>query len=136
VPPKGDGAGSGAGAMGAGAGRGAGLGAARFFAAFLFFVFLAALRAAFFIPFFFFLRAGAARFAFDFFVFAFFRFFDFAMIILPIGSTKTRRHIRYGILPQPISPYSAAAAAGARPAFSRSTSGIGPPVAQSMSSTV
>jgi len=58
---------------------------------------LAALRTAFFIPFFFFLRAGAARFAFDFFVFAFFRFLDFAMIVLLIGSAKTLQRICYGI---------------------------------------
>jgi hypothetical protein len=73
------GAGPGFGAIiGIGAGFGAGFFATAFFA---FLVFLAA----FFIPFF--LRAGAARFAFlDFFAFDFFRFF--AMIVLPIGSTK------------------------------------------------
>jgi hypothetical protein len=65
--------------IGAGAGFGAGFFATAFFFAVFFLV-------AFFIPFF--LRAGAARFAFlDFFAFDFFRFF-FAMIVLPIGSTK------------------------------------------------
>jgi hypothetical protein len=112
---------------------GVGLGGALtlFFAVVFFFVFLTA----FFTSFFFFLRAGAARLALDFFNFDFFffRFFDFAMIVLPIGSTKTCSCIGSGIAPQPV-PYSAAA--GIRPAFVRSASGTGPPVAQSSNSTV
>jgi hypothetical protein len=104
IGAMGAGLGAGRGAIGAGAGLGAGVnigaglgadvtagfcfGAARFFAvfalAFLALAFLAG-RFAFFIPFF--LRAKAARFACFFFFFSSFfdfRFFDFAIIVLPI----------------------------------------------------
>src|SRR6185437_1825911 len=140
-----------AGAGGAGGAAGAGAGAAFFGAAFLalaffgaaFFAafladFLAVFLAAFFTPFF--LRAGAARFAFDFF--AFFRFF--AMISSDRVQPRLPRKICYSSFlprilprrpPQHDPPYSAATA-GMVPGRLASGSGTGPPVAQSINSTV
>jgi hypothetical protein len=71
-------------------GAGAGRGEAGFFAALGFFTaaFRVFFRAACLSPFFF-MRAGTACLVLDFFALDFFfRFFDFAMIVLPIGSIK------------------------------------------------
>lgn len=146
-----DGAGSGAGA-GAAAGIGAGalltgalrfgaVGAAFFGAALFFAVFF--FGAAFIV---FFLRAGAALFLAVFFLVALF-FAFFAIIVLPFMTasgettrsqpeTAMRKRLRYAAKPKPAQPTVAAGRAAECGGRSRTCRGHGPPVAQSINSTV
>jgi hypothetical protein len=128
-----------------GAGSGAGIGAGAFFtgalrfgAAFLV-TFLAVFFADAFIVFFF-LRAGAAFFLLDF-LFAFFAInvLPFVQVEHPVGPHR-RPHYQKLYIAEPNEAFTQPAAVTGRPAMcgrrSRSRCGHGPPVAQSINSTV